>query len=308
MEMESEPALADLRALLRAVESGSLSAVARERDVPVSQVSRAIDRLEAIYGVKLLRRSTHGLSVTSEGEVMLEYARRMLGAAVDMSAELKQRADKVSGIVRLSVSPIMASAQLVPSLPRLKERHPLLQIDLLVDDRIVDLAAEGVDIAVRAGKVESDVLVARLIGDHGRAIFASPEYLSRHGAPLLPEGLHQHDCITHMSSGALNRWTFMVERKRREVAIAGAHRVNSTSMVAEMVLAGMGIARLNTSIVMPWVRAGRLVEILEGYRDPQRFPIHAVMLPDRRRLARVRAVVEHLAKVFESGARRGHQA
>jgi DNA-binding transcriptional LysR family regulator len=300
MPTAPEPAIGDLRALVRAVETGSLSAVARERDVPASQVSRAIDRLEDIYGVKLLRRSTHGLSITAEGEVLLDHARRLLETVNDLSSDLTRQAGNVAGVVRVSVSPVLASAQLVPSLPKLQARHPDLQIDLVIDDRLVDLAAEGIDVAVRAGKVDSGHIVARQIGDHGRAIFAAPSYLASYGMPNEPGDLHRHRCISHMANGTLNRWPFIEAGKRREVAIAGTHRVNSTAMLAEMVLAGVGIARLNTTIVAPWVRAGRLQEVLAEYRDTARFPIYAVMLPDRRRLARVKAVVEHIAQVFKA--------
>jgi DNA-binding transcriptional LysR family regulator len=297
-----EPNLADLRALVRASQTGSLSAVARERDVPASQVSRAIDRLEALYGAKLLRRSTHGLRVTPEGQWLLERAQELLQISDDMGSELARRNTAVRGVVRISVSPFMASAQLMPALPALLARYPDLRIEILADDRIIDLASEGVDIAVRAGRIDNDQLVARKIGEHGRAIYASPHYLQRHGTPQEPEQLLQHRCIAHLSAGNLNRWPFVRGKQTFELAIAGVHRFNSTAMVAQAVLSGLGIGRLNTTIVRPWVNSGQLVEVLTSWRDKQSFPIYAVMLPDRRRLARVKVVVQALAAVFAQPA------
>ncbi|MCP5266521.1 MAG: LysR family transcriptional regulator [Burkholderiaceae bacterium] len=292
------PAPADMHAFVRAVELGTLSAAARERDVPASQVSRAIDRLEAAYGVRLLRRSTHGLSVTPEGEILLGHARQILGSLTDLSAEFESRSGSPSGVVRMSVSEIMADAQVLPSLAALAQRHPQLRVDLHADDRLIDLATEGFDLAIRTSVVDNDNLVARRIGEYRRAVYASPGFLHEFGAPRHPEDLARMRCVTHASRGQLNRWGFLIDGRRTQIAVNGHHRSNNTALAAKMVREGLGVGRLNSAAVCDWVSRGELVPVLTEYQDPTLFPIYAVMLPERRRLPRVRAVVEHLAGVF----------
>lgn len=288
----------DLLLFVRVVESGSLSAAARERDVPVSNVSRAIDRVEAAYQVRLLNRSTHGLSVTPEGELLMGHAREVLARLEDAAAELASRSARPSGLVRLSISQVMASRLVLPKLPPLIERYPELRIEIQAEDRLVDLATEGIDLAVRTSPVLSEQLVARQIGEFRRALFASPAYLQRFGAPEHPDELHRHRCITHTSSGTLNRWRFRIERRVQEMAVNGYFRTSNTDLSLQMVMAGLGIGQINTALLGDLVKSGALVPVLEQYADPKRIPVHVVMLPDRNRLPKIRVVIEHLQKLM----------
>lgn len=291
---------ADIALFVRAVELGTFSAVARERDVPVSHVSRAVDRLEAVWRVRLLRRSTHGLSLTPEGSTVLAYGRQALATLSDLGDELDRRTRAVSGPVRLAASPAMAEEWLVPALPRLRERHPGLQVELLADDRIADLPTEGIDVALRTSVVASDSLVARRIGTFSRGLYASPAYLARHGAPEQPEALHQHAIVSHLAAGHLNRWPFRVGRRSVTLSVRGSLAANSTWLVTRMLLAGLGIGRLSRPLAARHVREGALVEVLAAHRDPAEQPIFAVMLPERHRLPRTRALVEWLVQVMET--------
>ena len=143
--------LSDAALFIRVAELGTLSAAARERNEPVSQVSRAIARMESALGVRLLHRSTHGLSLTDEGDTFLAHVRRMLDISAEMESELSGKLAAPGGLVRISISPILAHLVIVPSLPGLYERYPALQIDITADDRTTDLARDGIDIAIRAG-------------------------------------------------------------------------------------------------------------------------------------------------------------
>jgi len=295
-----EPQMADLHILVRVAELGTLSAAALERDVPVSQVSRAITRLESNFKVKLINRSTHGLSVTAEGELFLAHARRMVESLDDLSAELDTRSGSPSGLVRLSVSQIMAGLQVIPSMPELVERYPDLRIEVLANDNMVDLATEGIDLALRTTMVANENLVARELGEYGRSIYASPHYLERYGIPETPEELRRHRCITLAVSSGLNKWRFKTGRKVNEMAVDGFHRVNNTALALTMAMSGIGIVRLNTTLVGPALKAGGLVKILTKYQDPSRFPIYGVMLPDRHRLPKTRACLDHFQRVFSA--------
>lgn len=295
---DPEPTTADLAVLVRVAEMGTLSAVARERDVPVSQISRAITRLEGTYKVRLINRSTHGLSLTPEGDLFVAHARRVVDSLADLSAQLDSRAGAPSGLVRVSVSQIMGDAQVIPSLPALTDRYPALRVDVIADDSMIDLATEGVDLAIRTSVVASENLVARPLGEYGRGLFASAAYLERYGEPSHPDELHRHRCITHAVSAGLNRWRFRDGRREYELAITGYHRVNNTAMSLTMVRQGLGIARLNTAAAHQAIAGGEIIEVLAPHRDPRRFPIYAVMMPDRHRLPKIRVCVDHFAAVF----------
>lgn len=293
-----EPHMADLQTLVRVAELGTLSAAALERDVPVSQISRAVTRLESSFKVRLINRSTHGLSVTAEGELFLAHARRMVESLRDLSAELDTRSGSPSGLVRLSVSQVMGHLQVIPSIPELLDRHPEIRIEIVANDTMSDLATEGIDLAVRTAMLVNENLVARELGEYGRAIYAAPKYLERFGTPETPDALRGHRCITLASNTALNKWRFKTGRRVSEIAIEGFHRVNSTAMAMTMVQHGLGIGRLNTSLVGPALETGEIVRLLEDFQDPSRFPIYGVMLPDRHRLPKTRAVLDHLQRVF----------
>lgn len=291
---------ADLALFVRAVELGSFSAVARERDVPASQVSRAVDRLEQLHGVRLLRRSTHGLSLTPEGSTLLRHARRVLEALGDLSDELAADRGRVRGVVRLAVSPAMAQRFVVPALPRLAQRHPDLRLDIHAEDRVVDLVSEGFDVALRANHQGSQNLVARRIATYRRGVYATPTCLARWGVPEHPDDLDRFPAVTHLEAGHLNRWRFLVDGQLRPYTPRlRALSANSTWLVTEMVLADLGLGWLNTVLTEPLVRAGRLVEVLSEFRDPTCLDIHAIMLPERDRLPRIRAVVDFLAEALE---------
>ncbi|MEX8519505.1 MAG: LysR family transcriptional regulator [Leptothrix sp. (in: b-proteobacteria)] len=295
---DAHAAPADLALFVRAVELGSFSAVARERDAVASQVSRAVDRLEALYRVRLLRRSTHGLSLTPEGQTLLTRARQVLAALGDLSDELAAQRGKASGTVRLALSPAMARHFVIPALPQLAEQHPALRLELHAEDRFVDLVAEGFDLALRTNDVRQDGLVARRIGQHQRAVLAAPAYLSRHGTPTHPADLAQHRTITHLSAGHLNRWRFLIDGQLTPHAPRNDFSASSTWLVIEMVLAGLGLGWINTQLVEAQLQHGELIEVLAPFRDPTSIPVYAVMLPDRDRLPRIRAVVEFLAQAL----------
>jgi DNA-binding transcriptional LysR family regulator len=290
-------AIDDFALFARVAELRNLSAVAREREVPPSQVSRALARMERQCGVRLVHRSTHGLSLTEEGDSLAAHGAQVLAAAQALDAELDERRGDPSGLVRVAASPAMALL-LLPGLAPLLARHPRLRIEIAADDRIVDIASAGIDIALRTGTPSSEGLVARAIGSHDRAICAAPTYLARHGTPLHPDELAHHLLIGNSASPVLNRWPFVVDGVARELKVSGTLRTDNTGIVLAMTLAGLGVARINRAVAAPHVAAGRLQELLAPYTVHAPNPIYAVMLPDRQRLPKVRVCVEHFADWF----------
>ena len=284
--------LDDLALFLRVQALGSLSAAARERQWPVSQVSRALVRLETQCGVRLMHRSTHGLSLTDEGDTVAEHARAMLGSAEVLQADLRGRLAGPSGWVRVAVSPALAEAVVAPSLPGLYERYPDLKIDLSADDRLADMARDGIDLAIRTGEVLQDGLVARPLGGYGRLLCASPAYLARYGQPKAVADLHQHHLIASSVSPSLNRWPIAPAAGGGEWPVQGRTRSDNSAATLALVLHGVGLARLAEPVARPHLASGALVHLLPEQIDPQRIPVYAVMRPERQRLPKLRACIE----------------
>lgn len=291
--------LDDLKLFERVAELGTLSAVARERNVAVSQISRAMSQLEARYGVSLLRRTTHGLSLTGEGEVFLGYCRGITQTLDELDGEFSSRTRDVRGIVRVAVSANMAHHVIVPSLSELLARHPGLTIDLLANDALVDMSRDGIDIAIRTvgtDSTQSEEVVAKQIGRHGRRLYASPAYLNAHGTPKHPDDLAKHRIITTSTAPRLNDWPFIMDGKSVTRPMHGQVRASSTGITQTMVLAGLGVCRVHDLTAAPFVLRGQLIEVLAEFVDSQVVPIYAVMLPERHRLPKIKACVAFWAE------------
>lgn len=301
---------ADMHVFARVAELGTLSAVARERDVPVSQVSRTLARIEKACGARLIHRSTHGLSLTAEGRTFFDYCRRMAGTLDELEGEFASSKAEASGLVRVAASTVVAHYQLVPSLAGLRERHPRLRIELEVGDRVLDMARDGIDIAIRTVSELPDTVVAREIGTLGRALYAAPAYAKRAGLPEHPDGLADHALITNNAVPMLNQWPFNLKGKRMVFPAEGHIRTNDTNMAATMVLEGLGIGRLATLVGDALVREGRLVPVLAQYVDLGPVPVLAVTAGGRHRLPKIRACVDYWAEWFggSTARKRGRSA
>jgi DNA-binding transcriptional LysR family regulator len=286
----------DLKLFARVASLGTLSAVARERDVPVSQVSRALSRIEKACGARLIHRSTHGLALTVEGETFLDYCLRLTGTLDELEGDFASKSREASGRVRIAASSVVAQYLLLPSLGGLAERHPKLRIDLEVGDRLIDLAREGIDIAIRTATALNETMVAREIGSLGRALYAAPAYAAAVGLPAHPSELAQHRLVSNTAVPHLNHWPFVIDGHPATIVAEGDWRTNDTGMAANLVVEGLGIGRLGTLAADPLVREGRLVPVLAEFVDLQRVPIYAVTATARQRLPKIRACIDYWAE------------
>ena len=288
----------DLQLFARVAALGTLSAVARERSVPVSQVSRSLSRIEATCGARLIHRSTHGLSLTAEGQTFLDYCRRIGATLEELEGEFATQAGEPAGLVRVAASTVIAQYQLVPSLTGLSQRHPRLRVELEVSDLIVDMARGGIDIGIRTAAVLPDTMIARQIGTLARGLYAAPAYLAQAGTPAHPDDLCRHRLITNSAATLLNHWPFQVDGAPLQVAAEGHWRCNDTGLAANMVVMGLGIGRMATIVAEPLVGQGRLVPVLQAFTDPQPVPIYAVTASTRQRLPKIKACIDYWAEWF----------
>jgi DNA-binding transcriptional LysR family regulator len=285
--------LDDVALFTRIAELGTLSAAARERDVPVSQITRSLSRLESACGVRLIHRTTHGLSLTEEGHTMLAYGRRVLDATTELSSELGGRVSEPSGWVRVSVSLVIAETVIAPSLDGLYQRYPNLRIELRADDRLVGMARDGIDIAVRTGELASETLVARRIGGYGRTVVASPAYLKRFGTPRKVTELDGHRLIGYTANPEMNRWP--LRNSGSAYQVHAYTNSDNVALILALARAGVGVGRLMDLLATPLIHRGELVPLLQDEIDSQHVPIHALMLQERHRLPKIRACIDHWA-------------
>ncbi len=290
--------LADMHLFVRVAELGTLSAAARERDTPVSQVSRTLARLEKSCGARLIHRSTHGLSLTAEGVTFLAYCQRFGATLDELEGEFASNQGQASGLVRVAASTVVAHYQLVPSLEGLRSRHPRLRVELEVGDRLSDMARDGIDLAIRTATHLPETVVARQIGTLGRALYAAPGYVQAHGLPAHLDDLAGHTLVTNTAVPLLNEWPFLIEGRPRVFTAEGQWRTNDTNMAATMVLQGLGIGRLATLVGDVLVQQGRLVPVLPECVDPGPVPVYAVTASGRHRLPKIRACIDYWADWF----------
>lgn len=286
----------DLRLFLRVAALRNLSAVARERSVPASQVSRSLVRIEKICGSRLIHRSTHGLALTVAGEAFLNYCHQISGIAEEMEGEFASQSGGVSGLVRVAASSAIAENLLLPTLSELGRRYPRLRVAVDVSDQMVDLARDGIDIAIRTSASLPDNCIARRIGCLGRALYAAPSYVARAGMPSNPDELANHQLVTNSAATHLNRWPFIINGKHVKCLADGHWQSNDTGMAANLVLQGLGIGRLATIAANQWVLDGRLVPVLAEFVDDSPLPVYAVIASARQRLPKMKACIDFWAE------------
>jgi DNA-binding transcriptional LysR family regulator len=291
------PDPSDLRWLVRSLDLRSFSAAARELNVAVSVVTRGVGRLEAGYGVTLLRRSTHGLSPTPEGADLAQEARALLTQLEDISASLSKQRSRVAGTLRLASSQEICEELVLPRLAQLQTRHPALRIELVAEDRVADLVTDGIDVALRTTVGNSELVVARELGQFERRLYASPLYVRQHGEPADPHELQQHQTVTHTAQGLAVTWAFRKAGKRVDVTVRSHLAANTSALVHHALVAGAGIGMLSRPLAAADVASGRLVEILAPYASGVAHTMFAVSLPSRRNAARVKAVIDFLQEV-----------
>jgi DNA-binding transcriptional LysR family regulator len=276
------------------IEHGSFSAAGRALDMSPSAVSRAIDRIEARLGVRLLLRSTRALSLTAEGHAYLQAARRILA---DLDDAEQQIADQGTPRGRLRISAALAHGRLcvVPLLGEFARLYPDILIDIALTDTLVDVADGQADVAIRFGPLPDSSLTVRKLGETGRVIVASPDYLATHGIPREPEDLHRFNCLNFNFRRVEPVWPFRRDGRDFSLAVKGSIEANNGETLGQLAAAGAGIARVGSFSVAAEIADGRLVRILEEFNPGDIEVIQAVFVGGPSTPARIRAFVDFLA-------------
>jgi len=272
---------------------GSLTAAARAEDVAPAIIGRRLDALEQRLGVKLLLRTTRRITLTHEGSAFLEDCQRLLADFANAEASVSAGGVKASGHLRMTAPAGFGRRHVAPLVPRFRELHSEVSISLNLSDRVVDLAGEGFDCAVRVGDMPDSSLVSVRLADNRRLCVATPTYLKRHGTPQHPSDLARFDCLALSSDASQTRgWAFKVPKGDGSELVylkpAGPLDCSDGQVLHDWCLAGYGIAWRSTWEVEAEIAAGSLVALLEDFAAPANgiyalFP-HAKHLPLRVRL------------------------
>jgi DNA-binding transcriptional LysR family regulator len=250
--------LADLTVLIEAVQQGSLSAAGRRLGLTPVAASRRLAALEAEIGVRLVHRTTRSLSLTPEGEAFLPHAEAILAHAEDGRAAVAGGEEVAGGLLRVATSVPFGRKVLTPMLAGFLAEHLRLRVELLLSDAVVDIAAQGIDVAIRFGELRDSMLVARRLSDNPRGVYASPAYLAEHAAPTRIAELAQHECL---AVPAGRHWTFDRNGRTVRQAVAGRFAADSMEALHEAAVRGLGIVQLSEWNVRDDLARGRLVEI-----------------------------------------------
>lgn len=275
------------------VDLSSFSAAGRQFGLTPSAVSRTVDRIETRLGVRLLLRSTRTLTLTAEGRTYLQAARRILA---DLNDAEQQIADQGAPRGRLRVNAAQSHGRLcvVPLLGEFVRLYPHILVDITLSDTLVDVAGGEADVAIRFGPLADSGLMARKLGETGRVIVASPDYLARAGTPRAPEELHYHNCLNFNFRRAEPIWPFRRDGEDFALSVKGSIEANSGETLGELAAQGVGIARVGRFSVVTEIDTGRLVPLLEDYNPGDVEHIHAVFVGGANIPARVRVFIDFL--------------
>jgi DNA-binding transcriptional LysR family regulator len=284
--------LGALGVLVRVVETGSFSAVARERSQSQAAVARQVSQLEEHFGVRLFHRTTRKLNLTEDGELLVGMARPVLDGVEGIEAALGQQSAFPVGLVRVGVT-VTSSRFLSLRLPSLLAAHPRLKVELVVGDRLGDLIEDRLDLAMRFGEITDASLVVRRSGIARRVAVAAPSYIERFGEPAEPGELAKHTCIVHHVMPDSDVWTFVTPGGPANVRVSGGFLANDVRAVHLAARTGYGIAYVNLLEVFDDVRSGTLVCVLNEF--PAIGAAFNLVYPSRRHLApRTRLVLDFI--------------
>lgn len=275
----------------------SFTAAARQLRISKAAVSQQVQRLEDRLGVRLFNRTTRRVALTEEGRGYYEHCRRILDEAREAEDQLTSLSGEPRGVLRVSAPVSFGVGHLSPALTAFLREHPGIEVELILNDRLVDLIDEGIDVAVRISALADSSMIAKRIAPCRRVVFASPTYLAAAGTPARPEDLADHQCLIYEYLKDPNLWPFNGPDGPIEVRVEGRFRANNGNVLMDAALAGLGIYMAPTFFCGEALRDGRLVTLLDDFEaDP--LTVHA-LYPHRRHLsARVRRFVDYMADWF----------
>lgn len=284
----------DLDVFAHVVTARSMSAAGRELKLSPAVISKRIRRLEDRLGVRLLQRTTRQLSLTEAGQGFYERVVAILGSIEESESWVSRGAGQARGTLRVSAPTSFGRMHIAPHLKPFLDANPMVNVELILSDAFVDIIGEGFDLAVRIADLRDSSLVAKRLAPNHRVLCAAPAYLDAHGVPQTLEELERHTLIAHNA----DQWRLEGPEGPVSVRVTGPLRTNSSEVVREALLAGLGIALRSTWDVGPELKSGALIRVLPAYSVGRRVAVY-VVYPSRRHMEqKVRTFVDYLAELY----------
>lgn len=281
-------------AFVRVVETGSFSQAARRIGVGQPAISKTIAQLEDRLQVRLLVRTTHGLSPTDAGVRFYERAKAAIHEADEAELEAKGAGTGLSGRLRICAATTFARLMVIPRLPEFLTMHPDLDVDIVLDDRVIDLVSEGIDIALRMGDLADSSAVARRLATGRRSVVATSAYLEMHGVPQVPADIAGHQAVIYTQLS--RNWTFRRDGTEASVAVSGRVQFSAAEGIRAAVKADMGLAVTSDWMFWPELLSGEVMRVLEDWELPS-IDLWAVFPTGRLASAKARAFADFVEQV-----------
>jgi DNA-binding transcriptional LysR family regulator len=285
--------LAAMEAFVRVVEAGSFSGAAKQLRVGQSAISKTVAQLEDRLGARLLLRSTHGLTPTEAGRNFCEHAKGSIEKAEEAELAARGAAATLSGRLRVYAAVTFARLHVMPRLPIFLAEHPALDVDLVLDDRSIDLIKAGIDVALLMGQLAVSSLTVRKIGQSPRRVVGSPAYFEGMGVPQTPADLVTHRAVVYEQPAGGTEWTFRRGGTESSVTVEGRVRVSAAEGVREGVFAGLGLAITSEWMFARELASGAVKSVLDDWSLPQ-IDLWAVFPTGRQASAKARAFATYI--------------
>ncbi len=289
--------LLSMAVFVATVDKGSLSAAAEVFNISPPMAGKHIRQLEERLGARLLTRTTRRQSLTEPGRLYLEQCRLILDQVQAAESGAAQLRSTAKGKLRINAPVSLGTVVLAPALTRFLELQPEVQVELILNDRVVDIIDEGFDLAFRIGKLTDSALVARRLGDYRVMICAAPAYLRRHGTPRHPDELSEHQCLGFTHWSKKGGWALGRSETPARGWPVSRFQSNNSLALRMAALEGFGIVMQHAAMLADDVAAGRLVELLPAYCPPPR-QVHMVYPRDRQPLPKLSRFLEFALAEF----------
>ncbi len=287
-----------MQAFVAVVEAGSFTAAASRLKTSKSGISRRVSALEERLGVQLLRRTTRRLNLTETGQSFYAHSARILADLDEAESAVLQQHGELQGTLRVALPLSFGVRHMCEPVAGFHRRHPRVTFEIDLNDRRIDLLEEGVDLALRIGRLADSSLIARRLFEARTVVCASPAYLDEHGTPETPAELHDHACLVYRNLAEPTKWVCRDgDGARLRVDVSAAMAASSGDFLCAAAIQGLGIAMQPTFIAGDAISRGELVPVLTDYEWPVT-PAYAVYPPTRHLSYRVREFIDYLARYF----------
>ena len=298
-----QASLKELEAAIAIARRGTFRAASIDLGISTTALSHTIGRLEAGLGVRLFNRTTRSVSLTDAGRLFMQQVAPSLQDLHTALEAVREQRETPSGTIRINAAPFAARSIISPLVLEFLRRYPDMNVDIVTEGKLVDIVRDGFDLGVRvAGLVPSDMIAVSLGRPQRHAVVGSPDYFETHGVPVVPTDLLRHRCIrVRLPDGSLFRWRFEKDGEQVQIDVRGQISLDEASLTRAAVLEGAGLGYLFEQDILPEIKAGRVIRILEDWTPP--YPGVCLYYPGRRNLsAGVRAFLELAREVARRDA------